>query len=1533
MAFVLMHDAELDDPLTAERLRLATRLTVVAPNTAIEVAPNYVYVVPTGCAASFAGNTLTLQECPSGANARWPIDELFRSLARAYAARSAGIVLGFGEREDGAAGLAQIRGRAGLALMQAGTGKTPSSPQVDRALALDEIPEVLVRFATLTDSGDVPRDRVDRARARRGPLAFDDTELDRVTSLVSSKSGFDIEVYKRTTIERRVLRRMALAGLRRKDDYLLRLEGDPHEYQRLLGDLRIGVTAFFRDPDAFEALKLNVVEAMIAWARTSGLLRVWVAGCATGEEAYSLAIVLLDACEELRERPPQLQLFATDIDGEALSHARAGVYPASAAASLPPRVASEYFTRVEGGKLQIRSRVRDVLSFATHDLCNDPPFSRMDLVSCRNVLMYLRSPIQNSVLHALHFALRPGGYLWLGASETANAEPRLFDEVSKKSRIYLKGETSPSLRVSRVRRRASAVGLQTLPYSRRLVAGSTPRLGVLRADPARTHASPAGLPALGPREHEAGEPNEVVARLTHELSGTREELSFTALELEASTEELRASYEESSTIHEELQATNEELEATSEELRSLNQELSTVNIQLKDKLSQLEVATDDLTNFFASTRLATIFLSPEGRLRRFTPAAHDLLALRPSDVGRPVTELCHELLQAGLAQDASLVLDDLGPQSRDLETSDQRWMVRRTLPYRASDRRTAGVVVTFQDVTDFKRTEELLRKREAQQKVVSDLGIKALETRDLEQYFEEALQEVQRMLGCDSCCILELQPSWSMLLLRAGLGWKPGVVGRAAVPARANLDPGSMLRSREPALVGDFAEQPRLEPRDLLVDHGVHSGVSSVIHNERGVYGSLAAYHQAPSRFTADDANFLQAIANVIGSAVTTCQADLRAQLEQATNRLLSEPGNVLAVSTRILLQLGSVLGADICESWRKDPSSEQLVCECFETPTYRENREQLRAHLATEHVQPGVGLVGRVFSEGRALWLASVDTENDRGRTLESFGLTEGVAFPIVANHQTVGVMAFFARRHLSWDDQMLAILNKVGRGIGAFVTDRSVAFEQAHLAAIVASSDDAILSKDLKGVVQSWNPGAERIYGYTAAEMIGTPVARLFPEHLQPEADGILERISRGERVESYETVRVRKDGSHIDLSVTISPIRSDAERVVGASTIARDITEKKRAEKRVAEADRQKDQFLAMLGHELRNPLAAVRNATELLKLQQQADPTTTRIREILDRQTRHMAHLMDGLLDVSRIIRNKIDLKFEPVDLGRVVREVVDDYAARPGRNTSQLHVDLERERAWVRGDSVRLTQIVDNLIGNAVKFTGRDGSIHLTLSERHEQVMFSVRDTGRGISPELLPHVFDVFRQAQQSLDRTSGGLGLGLALVKLLTELHGGTVEATSEGDDRGAEFIVRIPAIPPPPEARLSALEPGGRTFDILVVEDNRDAATLLCELLEVAGHATELAYSAEAAWESLQRRTPEVLLCDLGLPGDMTGFDLARRIRSEPRFLPMRIIAVSGYGRPEDKLASRQAGFDAHLTKPVDFDSLQSILTQQAS
>lgn len=1631
IAFILVHHpAPGRARLPIEALRARTSMPVVQVRDSMALQPNHVYVAQPGAwLAVEAGLLVSRHERP----AKSPVDHLFRSLAREFGTLTAGIVMA-GAGSDCVPGLQEIRNAAGLTILQSVGAASPSGMSentvdagvVDLVLPATEIPAALRRFAQLPELQAVPSAQaVEQGRSPGTPRVLTLDELATIASIVQHRCGFDIDIYKAATVERRVLRRMLLAGLATKSAYLAHLQESAEEPQALLADLRIGVTEFFRDSAAYAALVSAAIEPLINSKPPGSTIRVWVAGCATGEEVYSIAMLLSGAVKEAGKLLT-LQIFGTDIDEDALNIARAGSYPESICAQIPPDLLERYFTRVDGANFRIRPEVRDVISFATHDLCKDPPFSRIDLVSCRNVLIYLKPAAQYGALRALHFALEPQGYLWLGTSETTNTQPGLFDELSKKWRLYRKlqleldpkswrfasrhspvtargqvpikrqaertpalspldavrqsvfkahvppvvvigvdgdivymhGSLHPYLRLpegaprkdlwslinpalaTRVRsaahkaRREDSVVRLRVPLSSadsdhgyvRITLTPVPDAGpgALAVAFEPVEAGPFGIAAVGQPLPQA----ETIEELEKELHATREDLRGTVEELEAVTEELRNSAEQSTSIQEELQAANEELEATAEELRSLNEELTTVNMQLKDKVEQLELANDDLSNFFSSTRLATLFLDPELKIRRFTPAAGELLALSPTDLNRAVANVARELLQSDLDDDVLSVLRDLAPKQRQLTPSDGRTIIRHVLPYRTADERMTGVVVTFVDITDFKRTESLLRNREAQQAVVSRLGMLALDTNDLQAFLSQAVKEVQRILGTDYACVLQLRPGGKYLLLEAGIGWREGLEGNALVSASVNEEPGYALTSKEPTFVHSLKAEKRFRSSELLTSHQVVSCLSCAIHNERNLYGTIGAYSKARDRFTTDDGHFLQAVAHVVSGAISRCQADLRANVEWSAQQVLADARDVQRAFPRVLESLARVLGAHVAESWALSDSGANLVCQSFICPDRPGQENEYKRLLVTGPTIRGDGVVGLAWEQGRAQWLSS-KADSKRGRVFEQLGFTECVAVPIVARTSIIGVLAFCYERFPTWDSQLLTTLEKVGRTLGEFFASQHAAFEQAQLAAIVASSDDAILSKGLDGVIQSWNPGAERVYGYKAHEVVGQHVSMLFPEHLQDEASMILARIARGERVESYETVRVRKDGTFFDVSVTVSPLKTDDGHIVGASAIARDITDRKRAEKRLSDADRQKDQFLAMLGHELRNPLAAIRSATELLKLKHTSDATTLRIIDVLYRQTHHMAHLLDGLLDVSRIIRNKIDLQFQAVNFAKVVREVVEDHAARTRPESVQVQADLGEEPIWLNGDPVRLAQIVDNLVGNAVKFTRPTGSVFLTLEREAAQLVFRVRDTGRGISPELLPHVFDVFRQATQTLDRTVGGLGLGLALVKLLTDLHHGSVEARSDGPDRGAEFIVRLPTIEPPLALQAQSPDRHPERFEILVVEDNQDAATLMCELLQAAGHTTILAHSGEKAWERLEEHAPQIVLCDLGLPGKMTGFDLARRIRSEPRFSAMRVIALSGYGRPEDKEESRRAGFDEHLTKPVDLDALRRVLT----
>jgi PAS domain S-box-containing protein len=348
--------------------------------------------------------------------------------------------------------------------------------------------------------------------------------------------------------------------------------------------------------------------------------------------------------------------------------------------------------------------------------------------------------------------------------------------------------------------------------------------------------------------------------------------------------------------------------------------------------------------------------------------------------------------------------------------------------------------------------------------------------------------------------------------------------------------------------------------------------------------------------------------------------------------------------------------------------------------------------------------------------------------------------------------------------------------------------------LAAIVESSDDAIISKSLDGQITSWNASARRVFGYVAEEAIGKPITMIIPPEHHHEEQLILERLRRGERIEHFETVRVAKDGRRIDVSLTISPVHDRRGRVVGASKVARDISERKRMEEKLREADRRKDEFIAMLGHELRNPLAPIRNVAALLRRTTAEDSASAELCLMLERQVQQMTRLLDDLLDVNRITRGKIRFQRELLDLATVVRHAVEASGPLIDRHRHRLHVDLPAERLQVCGDAARLVQMLTNLLNNAAKYTPEGGCIELAVTRRGASFEVRVKDNGVGIVPEMLPRIFDLFVQADRSGSDVQDGLGLGLTLVRMIAEHHGGVVEAVSAGPGRGSEFIVGLP-------------------------------------------------------------------------------------------------------------------------------------------
>jgi PAS domain S-box-containing protein len=530
----------------------------------------------------------------------------------------------------------------------------------------------------------------------------------------------------------------------------------------------------------------------------------------------------------------------------------------------------------------------------------------------------------------------------------------------------------------------------------------------------------------------------------------------------------------------------------------------------------------------------------------------------------------------------------------------------------------------------------------------------------------------------------------------------------------------------------------------------------------------------------------------------------------------------------------------------------------------------------------------------------------------------------------------------------------------------------------------DHAIFMLDTDGNVTTWNEGAQRIHGYEAFEIIGKHYSCFYPEELRSKK--VPHQELEGARINGVlEDVgwRVRKDGSRFWANAIITPLYGEGGSLCGYSKITRDLTERKKAEealtaswmeleKRVqdrtqeltlanealqmeieerrqiqverqrlqeelrarveelAEGDRQKNEFLAMLGHELRNPLAPMRNALQILKMSGVDATIISRARDVMERQLNHMIRLVDDLLDVSRIMRGKVELRRDVVDLVSILGQAIEMSRPIIDAHSHELIVSAPDESILIDGDAVRLAQVLNNLLVNAAKYTTEPGQIRLEVERSEGGISILVKDTGIGIPGDLLPRLFSLFVQGERNLARSQGGLGIGLTLVKRLVELHGGKVSARSEGIGKGSEFAVWLPALSDtrddPGQQPGHSVSDSGPPRRILVVDDNVDAAETAASLLRLWGHEVSVINDGLAVLQAVRDFRPEVILLDLGLPG-MTGYEVARQIRSEPEFDSLVIAAMTGYGQAEDMRRTREAGFNYHLTKPLDPTRLEAL------
>ena len=1139
--------------------------------------------------------------------------------------------------------------------------------------------------------------------------------------------------------------------------------------------------AFFRVPAAFDALSRQVIARLLE--EHTGTLRVWVPGCATGEEAYSLAILLQEQMAGL-EAPPRVQIFATDVDEHALEIARQGIYPEDIAGDISAERLARFFVE-RGNRYRVTSELRGICLFSRHDLMSDPPFSHLDLVSCRNVLIPLEPSVQQKVMPMFHFALRPGGYLFQGLAESTHAHEELFLTIDAAHHISQR-----------------------------------------RPQETRTAERPAGF-GSHPEQRAQRAQRAQIAQLERELARTRAQLERTVQELEASNDELKSANEELQLMNEELHATNDELEISKKELQTTNAALTQANSGLESLL--------------VSTHIATVSLDDQMRIQSFSPAAAELYDLLPGDVGRPLAHITHRAVHMPPLPRPDEVERAATLIEHQVQMAGGRWYMRRVLPYRPTAGAQAGMVVTFVDITAFKRTEIALRESEQRSRV-------ALHNTPMNVY------------QCDR----ELRYVWQ-------------------ANAHPDWSPERIIGHRPDDILPPAQATPLMTTMRRVLDTGAGTRHELSLDTSRG----RQTWDMAIESLRDDDGA-------ITGLTLAVLEVTQRKQTEEALRdqetrlRLALDAGrmgawewniqtNDLVWSMAIYDQLGVPTTVD-------KPTAETFF-DCVHPADLPRLLEALtRAQQGTDEyevefrVERPDGVIRWFQGKGAVFW-------DDTGTPLRM----HGVIFDITDRKEA--------------EERLQRIFEQAVVGIALVTEDGRWLQANRRLCEILGYAWDELRQRTLRDLAHADD----------AAEL----------------HERFREMLTGQRETFSMEARHLRRGGAigwaHVSASFLVP---AATERIFVA--VVEDITASKHYEQAIEEEARHKDQFLAMLGHELRNPLAAIRNAVELQRVLDVEHSSLARARDVIERQSTHMARLIDDLLDVSRIARGKIQLEKVTLDLADLVATVAADHRSGIAKVGLTLSIEAPETPIWVMGDPTRLAQVVGNLLDNAAKFTQPPGAITVRAAQQGDTAVIEVRDTGVGIEPAMLERIFEVFQQASSVQSHSPGGLGLGLSLVQGLLALHQGTVEAHSAGPGTGASFLVRLPAGAPP--AAHAPGQPGasapGEAQRILVVDDNRDSADVLRDVLALAGHQVAVAYDGAEALALADQHRPDTVICDIGLPGGMTGYDVARALRGHALLASVRLIAMTGYGRNEDRVRAHEAGFDHHLTKPVTMEQIRQVL-----
>jgi two-component system CheB/CheR fusion protein len=1184
MAFVvILHLSPEHESQLPAVLQTNTSMPVIQVQETVKIEPNHVYVIPPTKHLAMMDGEIRLIEPETIRGKRVPIDLFFRTLADAHSKNGVCVVLS-GTGADGAAGLKRVKEAGGFCIVQdPAEAEYDGMPRsaiatnlADLILPVGEIPAKILAFKQSAEKTKLPE-----SEAENPPPELGADALREVLAILKTNTKHDFFNYKQPTILRRIARRLLVHGLADIPAYVQFLRENPNEAQPLLRDLLISVTSFFRDKEAFAALENDIVPRLFNGKTGSDSVRVWCVACATGEEAYSIAMILCEFASKLDD-PPKIQVFASDIAESSIAEAREARYDETIAADVSPERLRRFFAK-DGDSYRVKKELRELVLFAPHNILHDSPFSRQDLVTCRNLLIYLNRPTQEKVMEVFHFALRQNGYLFLGSSEMAESVPKMFAEIDKKQRIY---QSRPAA--------SKYTGVPVAP-----VAESQMKIS--------------------------------------ESNGKQREGAFSFNDLHF----------------------------------KLVEQFSPPSVLINENYDILHLSE-------SAGRYLRIGGEPNLNLGKI---AHP--ALRP--------DLLAALFAAKQENGAA--------ESRHLRVNldGKECFVNLTVhPIDAPEAARGYFLVVFDETSDKSIPAEMLQKF-----VSADEGAEVVIRR-----LEEDLQFT----------------------------------------------------------------------RDRL-------------------------------RLTID-------------------------RHEVSVEEIKSSNEELQAIN-------------------------EELRSTTEELETSKEELQSVNEELMTVNYE----LKDKVEEVGNT----NLDLQN---------------------------------------------LMNSI-------------------------EVSSIFLNHDLQ--IKRFTSPVQKLFNIIPSD-VGRPLAhlthRLDYENLSADAGEVLQTLKPFEH-----EIKSEDECWHC---VRIVPYHSAENQIDGVLITFEDITERRQAKDALKDADRRKDEFLATLAHELRNPLAPIRSGIEILRRPDCDDATLAQTLNIVERQTNQIVRLVDDLLDISRITQGKINLKKERIELKTAIELALETSRGLIESSGHQLTISLPEEFIYLDADLTRISQILLNLLNNAAKYTQPGGKIWLTAEKEANEAVVSVRDTGIGIPPEMLSNIFEMYSQIETASSQTRSGLGIGLNVVKKLVEMHDGTIQAFSVGENKGSEFILRLPLA----EEELAAAESDSDTAQtanikmpengtvshaklkrILVVDDNVDAAEMLEILLSGDGHKVRTALDGKTGIKTLKTFQPDICLLDIGLP-DMTGYELARILRE---MMPeVTLIALTGWGQTEDRRQSEEAGFNHHLVKPVDFETLRTLVEQ---